>query len=112
MLMAGRLMPSPTQPTSGGAALRVNHSVNLLSEHIRLRLQVPSLCFLHRKVSRCHVIFHATCTLLRSMPDTAVLLCQITAEATHNTAASIPQLAIQQVLEQVLERHVPLPGAL
>jgi hypothetical protein len=50
--------------------------------------------------------------MLRSMPDVAVLLCQITAEATLNTAVYISQLVIQQVLEQVLERHVSLSGAL
>ena len=42
------------------------------------------------------------------MPDTANMLCQITAEATLNTAAYTSQLAIQQVLE----KHVLLPIAL
>lgn len=41
------------------------------------------------------------------MPDIAVLLCQITADAALNTAAYISQLAIQQVLE----RHVLLSVA-
>ena len=42
------------------------------------------------------------------MSDTALLLCQITAGATLNTAAYVSQLTIQQMLE----RHVLLPIAL
>ncbi len=109
MLTAGRLMPSPTPPTSGGAALRVliMHTC-FLSLHSYVS-RSPTLCSLAQKIGQvsCHV--SSNMYVVAQHGNKTLLSCHArSAEATLNTAAYNSQLVIQQVLE----RHVPLPGAL
>ncbi len=108
MLTAGRLMPSPTQPTSGGAALCVSviHTC-LVSIHFYVSRSL-TLCSLAQK--NFQLLCHVSCNMYVIAQPARYCrpACRITAEAALNTAACISQLAIQQVLR----RHVLLSVAL